>query len=426
MDLTDRPIDFQAVRDAAERLRGIVNRTPLLHSGYFSRLTGGDVWLKAECLQRTGSFKLRGAANMVLSLTDAERARGVIAASAGNHAQGVAVAARESGVHAIVVMPKTASLAKVEATRGYGAEVVLEGWSYAEAAEAMMCIAAERGLTVIPAFDEPRIIAGQGTIGLEIVDELPAVDLVLAPVGGGGLAAGVSLAIKTVVPSARVVGVQSRAAPAARHSFFSGEPRTTPAASTIADGIAVARPGDHTVPLLLRYLDDIVMVDDESISAAMVALLERSKLVVEGAGAVAAAALLSGAVSARGLRTVVLLSGGNIDMNLLGRIVEHGLAHSGRYLVLRVEIDDRPGQLAAVLDILAGAGANVLDVEHRRTGSQLTLGRVQVEFLLETRNAEHAREVMTSLDAAGYHEGANGERRDGTPVLVAKRSAPRP
>ncbi|MBI2760559.1 MAG: pyridoxal-phosphate dependent enzyme [Chloroflexi bacterium] len=252
MERATRPIDILDIREAA-RLHGILNRTPLLHSGYFSRLTGGDVWLKAECLQRTGSFKLRGAANMVLTLSDAERARGVIAASAGNHAQGVAVAARESGVHATVVMPRTASLAKV-----------------------------------------------------------------------------------------------------------------------------------------------------------------------------AAAALLAGAVSAHGQQTVVLLSGGNIDMNLLGRIVEHGLAHSGRYLVLRVEIDDRPGQLASVLDILAGAGANVLDVEHRRTGSQLTLGRVQVEFLLETRNADHAHAVLTALDTAGYHEDTGLERRDGTPVLVAKRTAPRP
>jgi threonine dehydratase len=418
-------MEIGEIRAAAARIGGLVSRTPLLHARYWSEVAGGDVWLKAECLQRTGSFKLRGAANMIALLSPEERARGVIAASAGNHAQGVAVAAHAAGISAMVVMPRTASLAKVEATRGYGAEVVQEGDSYAEAAEAMRALAEAGGRTIIPAFDDLRVVAGQGTVGLELVQDLPDVDLVLVPVGGGGLAAGVAVAVDALAPRAAVIGVQASAAPAARNSFLSGAPCAVEAATTIADGIAVARPGDETMPLLRRHLDDLVAVDEEAISRAMVALLERSKLVVEGAGAVGLAALQSGGVAAAGRRTAVILSGGNIDMNLLGRIVEHGLSHSGRYLVLRVAVEDRPGELAAVLAVIAATGANVLDVEHRRTGSQLTFGRVQVELLLETRNAPHAEAVCTALESHGYHESRALERRSVTRVFVSERSAAR-
>ncbi|MER3420308.1 MAG: threonine ammonia-lyase [Chloroflexota bacterium] len=413
-------MDIADIQAAATRIADLVQRTPLLPSRYWSEVVGGRVWLKAECLQRTGSFKLRGAANMVRMLSPEERARGVIAASAGNHAQGVAVAAQAEGIRAVVVMPAGASFAKVEAARGYGAEVVLEGASYAEAAQAMYRLAAEQGLTVIPAFDDERVIAGQGTVGLEIVEQCPDVDIVLVPVGGGGLAAGVALAVKTLRPTARVVGVQAAAAPAAWESFIRRHPRTVRPQATIADGIAVSRPGDVTLPLLLRYVDDMVTVDDESIAGAMVALLERSKLVAEGAGAVGAAALLAGAVNARGCTTVLVVSGGNIDMNLLGRVVEHGLAHAGRYLVVRVALHDRPGQLARVLRVLAEAGANVLDIYHRRTGSHLTFGQVQVELLLETRNAAHAEAVCAALEAHGYHESPALESASVTRVFVAE------
>jgi threonine dehydratase len=413
------------VEAAAARLRGVVNPTPLLHSRYWSEVAGADVWLKAECLQRTGSFKIRGAANMIALLSAEERARGVIAASAGNHAQGVAIAAREAGIRATVVMPETASLAKVEATRGYGAEVVQKGTSFAEAAEEMRLLAESRGLTVIPAFDDPRVIAGQGTLGRELLEQIPDPDAVLVPVGGGGLAAGIAVAVKARRPAVRVVGVQAAAAPAGHESFRRGVPCSVAVETTVADGIAVARPGELTLPLLRRYLDDLVLVDEDAITRAMVALLERSKLVVEGAGAVGAAALLAGTVRLPNRKVVVVLSGGNIDMNLLGRIVEHGLAHSGRYLVLRVALDDRPGQLAAVLAVIARAGANVLDVEHRRTGSQLTFGQVQVEFLLETRNAAHADEVYVALEAAGYRESPALERQSFTRYFVAERFRPR-
>jgi threonine dehydratase len=413
-------VDVTEIKAAAARIADLVQRTPMLPSRYWSEVAGGRVWLKAECLQRTGSFKLRGAANMIRMLTPEERARGVVAASAGNHAQGVAVAARAEGVRAVVVMPTSASFAKVEAARGYGAEVVLEGASYAEAAQAMRRLAAEQGLTVIPAFDDERVIAGQGTVGLEIVAQCPDVELVLVPVGGGGLAAGVAMVVKTLRPAVRVVGVQAAAAPAARESFIHRHPRTVPPRVTIADGIAVSRPGDVTLPFLLRYLDDLVAVDEESITGAMVALLERSKLVVEGAGAVGAAALLARAVDARNRITVLILSGGNIDMNLLGRVVEHGLAHAGRYLVVRVALHDRPGQLARVLRVLADAGANVLDIYHRRTGSHLTFGQVQVELLLETRNAAHAEAVCAALEAHGYHESPVLESASVTRVFVAE------
>lgn len=395
-------VTIDDIRAAAERLRGTAEYTPLLHSRHLSNLTGGDIWLKAECLQRTGSFKVRGATNMTTLLSPAERARGVIAASAGNHAQGVAVAARAAGIAVTIVMPLTASLAKVEATRGYGARVVQTGHSYLEAAEAMQSLAVATGATVIPAFDDARVIAGQGTVGLEIVEQRPDVELVLIPVGGGGLAAGVALAVKALAPAARVVGVQAAAAPAACRSFEHGAVLPVAAGSTVADGIAVGRPGEVTLPLLRRHVDEMVTVDEESITGAMASLLERAKLVVEGAGAVGVAALLSGAVRPEGRRTVVVLSGGNVDLNLLGRVVEHGLSHAGRYVALRIALADRPGELARLLAVIAEQGANVLDVEHRRSGARLRFGEALVDLLLETRDAAHADELRAALTSRSY------------------------
>jgi threonine dehydratase len=394
---------------AHERLRGVARHTPLLESRTWSADAGAPVYLKAENLQRTGSFKIRGATNFVAQLSANERERGVIAASAGNHAQGVAVAAAAAGIPALVVMPASAAFAKVEATRGYGAEVVQAGADFQGAVEAMERIAAERDLTMVPAFDDERIIAGQGTLGLEICAALPDVELVLVPVGGGGLAAGVASAIKAVRPSTSVIGVQASASPNAAHALRGEAAEET--RHTIADGIAVPKPGTLTMPLLRRLLDDIVCVDDEAITAAMVRLLEFSKLVVEGAGAVGAAALLSGAVQTRGRKTVVVLSGGNVDVNLLARIVEHGLGESGRYATIIVALPDRPGQLAQVVEVLAAAGANVLEVQHRRTGSRLSFGMAEVELLVETRNAAHTERVFAALRAAGYREEAAPARR---------------
>ncbi|HLZ71138.1 MAG TPA: threonine ammonia-lyase [Dehalococcoidia bacterium] len=406
------------IQAAQLRLTGVVRTTPLLESRWWSAVAGAPIWLKAENLQRTGSFKIRGASNMIGQLSPEQRARGVIAASAGNHAQGVAVAAQAAGIPALVVMPETAPFAKVEATRGYGAEIVQAGASYQEAAAAMELIAAERGLTVVPAFDDERIIAGQGTLGLEVVEQLPDLDLVIVPVGGGGLASGVAIAVKSLRPRARVIGVQAAAAPAAARSLRRGAVESVSATLTVADGIAVARPGAITFPLLQRYLDEIVVVGEEAISEAIVGLMEYSKLVVEGAGAVGIAALLRGKIRCAGQTTVVVLSGGNLDFNLLARIIEHGLGQSGRYLNLRVAMDDRPGRLANALAVLAGAGANVLDVQHRRTGSELTFGQVEVELLLETRNPAHAEAVCAALRDAGYREDP-GEPRRGRRFVIS-------
>jgi len=418
--MSDPPLVTLAdLRAAAARLRGVAVRTPMLHSRYWSEFTGADVNLKAECLQRTGSFKVRGAANVIAQLSSVERARGVIAASAGNHAQGVAIASREAGIACTVVMPQTAALAKVEATRGYGATVIQAGHTFAQAAETMQRIAAEKGLTVVPPFDDPRIIAGQGTLGIEIAQEVPDVDLVLVPVGGGGLISGVAVAVKALAPRARVVGVQAAAVPGMLESFEGGTVVTAHQHETIADGIAVATPGTVTLTHVLRLVDEIITVDEESITQAMVALLERSKLVVEGAGAVGIAALACGAVRPKGGRVVVVLSGGNVDLNLLGRIVEHGLAHAGRYLAIRVLIADRPGQLARVLTVIGEAGANLLDVEHRRTGPQLSFGGVEVELLMETRNPEHASAVARALKEAGYHPVPGFERRSRVRTFAA-------
>jgi threonine dehydratase len=407
------------IRAAAGRLRGVAVRTPMLHSRYWSELTGADVNLKAECLQRTGSFKVRGATNIIALLSPAERARGVIAVSAGNHAQGVAVASREAGIRCTVVMPENAALAKVEATRAYGATIIQAGRTFAEAAERMRAIAAERDLTVVPPFDDPRIIAGQGTLGLEIAQEVPDVDMVLVPVGGGGLIAGVAIAVKALAPRARVIGVQAAAVPGAAESFRLRAALTANQHDTIADGIAVATPGSITLAHMLTYVDQIVTVDEEAITQAMVALLERSKLVVEGAGAVGVAALAQRVVLPKGGRVVVVLSGGNLDLNLLGRVVEHGLAHEGRYLNLRVLLPDRPGQLARVLGVIGSTGANVLDVEHRRTAPQLAFGSVEVDLLLETRNPGHARAVARALNSGGYHADQIFERRSRVSTFAA-------
>jgi threonine dehydratase len=357
---------------------------------------------------------------MIALLTPEERAKGVIAASAGNHAQGVAVASRAAGIACTVVMPETATLAKIEATRGYGARVIQAGRTFADAAALMQQIAEERRLTIVPPFDDPRIIAGQGTLGIEIAQEVPDVDLVLVPVGGGGLISGIAAAVRALAPRAHIVGVQASAVPGAVESFRLGAPTTSYHHDTIADGIADATPGRITFSHFSRLVDDIVTVDEESITQAIVSLLERSKLVVEGAGAVGVAALLNGAVQPKGGRVVAVLSGGNLDLNLLGRIVEHGLAHAGRYLALRVLIVDRPGQLARVLSVIGDAGANVLDVEHHRTAPQLTFGRVEVELLLETRNQKHAEEVAGALESAGYFPDPTFERRSSIRTFAAE------
>lgn len=402
-------ITIDDIRAARGTFAEGVRRTPLLPSLTLSAITGGDVLLKAESLQHTGSFKIRGALNRIAALTTRERASGVIAASAGNHAQGVAVAARSYGVRATLVMPRTTPLAKIEATRGYGAEIILHGDSYDEARSEASRIAAERALVSIPAYDDERIIAGQGTVGIEILEDAPETDTLIVPVGGGGLIAGIAIAAKALVPSIRVIGVQAEAAPGVKRSLEIGAPTSVATAPTIAEGVAVGGPGAITFPLLQRLVDDVVLVDEDEIAQAMVLLLERSKLVVEGAGAVGVAALMASKIDVAGRRPAVVLSGGNVDINLLARVVEHGLMQAGRYFSISVGLDDKPGQLALLSALLADAGANVLSVAHHRFGIALPVGRVQAVLLLEVRNREHAAEVESALAARGFARGRGGE-----------------
>lgn len=413
-------VDLDSIRQAQQRIGRYIRRTPLLPSTVLNRTTGAEVFLKAEALQRTGSFKVRGATNRLAVLSPQERQRGVIAASAGNHGQGVALAASIIGTACTIVMPEGAALPKVEATRGYGATVTLHGDNYDEAYQYALRLSRELDLLLIPAFDDPLVVAGQGTIGLEVAEDLPDVALVVVPVGGGGLAAGVAVAVKTLLPKARVIGVQAQAAPGTTISWQKGTIIRHKPAPTIADGIAVAGPGEITLPLLHHYLDDMVCVDEESIARAMVLLLERSKVVVEGAGAVGVAALLSQAIVTPQGKVVVVLSGANVDINLLDRIIEHGLTHAGRYLTLIVGLDDRPGQLAALLSIIADSGANVLNVQHRRWGIGLPVGRVEVELQLEVRSAQHTQEVRAALAAADFVE-AEGQMDVGSPLVFAPR-----
>jgi threonine dehydratase len=394
-------ISIEDVRAAAKRVYALAVRTPLIRNQPLTDVLGARTYLKAEILQRTGSFKVRGATNRLAVLADAEKHAGVITASAGNHAQGVALAAATLGIPCTIVMPREASLAKVQATRSYGVEVVLEGGDYAEAAEHARLLAGESGRTFIPAFNDPLVIAGQGTIALEIIDDLPDVGQVVVPVGGGGLAAGVALAVKSLRPGCRVIGVQVESAPAAYHSYHSGAVEQHKVESTIADGIAVGAPGDWTLPVLRECLDGIVLVDDEAVASAMLFLAERCKLVVEGAGATGVAALLKGVVQPVE-NTVAILSGGNIDIHLLHEVIEHGLSLAGRFLSMTLTLPDRPGQLARVLNAIAEARGNVLTIDHRRTGPDLPLYVVEIALVLETRDAGHGEEIVAALCALGY------------------------
>jgi threonine dehydratase len=373
--------DIEAAR---ARLEGIARVTPVYGSETVSRLAGREVWLKAENLQRTGAFKIRGAVNKIATLGDEERAAGVVAASAGNHGQAVAWAAREAGIPATVFMPLDATMAKVDATRNYGARTELGGERFEEALEHALAYAQECGATFLHPFEDPVVIAGQGTIGLELVEQVPQAETLLVPVGGGGLASGISLALRALRPGVRIVGVRAG---------LSGY--------TIADGIFVKQPGEVTTRILDETLDDMVDVTDEQISEAIVLLLERSKLVVEGAGAVGVAALLAGKAGGSG-PVAVLLSGGNIDPSLLISVMRHGLTLAGRYLVARTRIPDRPGELVRLLTLVAQERVNVLSVEHHREGMAVPIAETEVELTLATRDAAHCDDVLAAMRAWGY------------------------
>ncbi|MGY1854904.1 threonine ammonia-lyase [Modestobacter sp. SYSU DS0290] len=389
------------VEAAAQLLDGVVRRTPLEHSRALAERVGGPVWLKCENLQRTGSFKMRGAYTRISRLSEAERARGVVAASAGNHAQGVALAARELGTTATVFMPVSAPLPKVAATRGYGADARLGGATLTEAIAAALVHAEETGKVFIHPFDHPDVIAGQGTVGLELLDQCPEVATVVVCTGGGGLVSGIAAAVKARRPDVRVVAVQAAGAAAFPASLAAGRPVPLTAMSTMADGIAVGAPGDLTLAHVAGLVDEVRTVTEGDLSRALLFCLERAKLVVEPAGVAAVAAVLADP-QAFPAPVVAVVSGGNIDPVLMMKVVQHGMAAAGRYLSLRVQVPDRPGSLAALLHELAGLAANVLAVEHERTTARLDLGEVEVAVHLETRGPDHATEVLAALTAAGY------------------------
>lgn len=389
------------VEAAAALLSGVVRRTPLEHSRALAERVGGPVWLKCENLQRTGSFKIRGAYTRIARLTDQERDAGVVAASAGNHAQGVALAARELGAAATVFMPESAPLPKLAATRGYGAVVHQLGDSLTEPLVAAKEFADRTGSVFIHPFDHPDVIAGQGTVGLEVLDQCPDVATVVVCTGGGGLVAGIAAAVKARRPDVRVVAVQAEMAAAFPASLAAGVPVPLAMMSTMADGIAVAAPGDLTLAHVAGLVDEVRTVSEDELSRALLFCLERAKLVVEPAGVAAVAAVLAdpGAFAAP---VVAVVSGGNIDPVLMLKVVQHGMAAGGRYLSLRVRVPDRPGSLAGLLRELAAVSANVLSVEHERTTAQLDLGEVEIAVVLETRGPDHAREVVGALERVGY------------------------
>lgn len=389
------------VRAAAAAAAGVAHPTPLESSGTFSGIAGLPVYLKLENLQKTGSFKLRGAYNKIRLLPERDKTRGVIAASAGNHAQGVAYAAHRAGIRAVIVMPETAPLSKVSATRGYGADVVLAGASYDEAFARAKELEAQEGLTFVHAFDDPDVMAGQGAIGLEILRDLPEVKSVIVPVGGGGLIAGMATAIKESAPHVKVVGVQAAGADAMARSFAAGTLVHDAEANTIADGIAVRSPGQATFEVVRKYVDEIVTVDDEAIAATILMLLERAKLVVEGAGAIGLAALLHDRVAAPG-PVACLISGGNIDVNFIARIIERGLVKAGRRVLMTTNVVDRPGSLQKLLACIAASRGNVLYVHHDRIRHDVPLGQAKVQISLETRDLAHTEEILAALRNEGY------------------------
>jgi len=388
--------------EAHKLLKPRLHHTPLTLSRTLSDTTGADVYLKAENMQRSGSFKVRGASYKISRLTSEEYERGVIAASAGNHAQGVAIAAAQYHIPCTIVMPEAAPLAKVMATQGYGASVVLHGFTFDDAYAHALELQEASGATFIQPFDDPDVIAGQGTLGLEMLSDLPDADALVVPIGGGGLLAGIAIAARALRPNITIIGVQAQGAAGCRASLDAGEIRTLPAITTIADGIAVKRPGVLPFSIISKLVDEVVLVNDESIISAVLFLMERCKMLVEGAGAAGVAALLSGAVTLPGKKVLVPLTGGNIDINLVGRFIEHGLASAGRYFVIHTRLSDRPGELMRLLTIIAEMRINVIDVRHQRISSRLPIMEREETLTLETRDRQQCEELLQRLRAAGY------------------------
>ena len=400
--MTEPGVTLSDVEDAAKVLKGVVHRTPIEKSRTLSELAVADLYLKLENTQRTGSFKLRGAYYKIWSLGDSERKRGVVAASAGNHAQGVAQAATLLDTSSTIVMPISASPAKVDATKGYGAHVVLHGSTFDETLEMARSISQKEGATFVHPFDDPKVIAGQGTVGLEMLDAQPDLRLLVLPVGGGGLISGVATAAKGINPAVRVIGVQSQAYPSMYMAFHTGKLFPFKAQDTIADGIAVKQPGKLTYSLIKRLVEDVVLVSDVDIAEAIFLMLERMKLVAEPAGAASVAAFLTGHIKAKGEKCAAVVSGGNVDMPVLDQIVAKGLEREHRLLRVRVALPDRPGALRDLLDIVATSRSNVITVDTDRLGADVAIGMAVVTLVLETQNAEHTKTLSSALDKARF------------------------
>jgi len=387
---------------AYKYLKPIIHHTPLSPSHTLSQMTGADIYLKCEHMQRSGAFKVRGAGYKISRLSVEQARVGVIAASAGNHAQGVAIAASQNNIPCTIVMPENAPLAKVTATQSYGAKVVLYGATYDDAYQHCCELQRESGATFVHAFDDPEVITGQGTLGLEMLTDLPDADAIVVPIGGGGLISGIAIAARALKPDITIIGVQAAGAPSCRTSLDSGMLETLPAITTIADGIAVKRPGALTFSIIQNLVDDVVLVEDEAIINAVLLLMERCKMVVEGAGATGLAAMLSGAVNLEGKKVLVPLTGGNIDMNLVGRFIEHGLAAAGRYFVIHTRLADRPGELMRMLAIIAEMRINVIDVRHQRLSNRLPIMQREETITLEARDRGQCNELLHRLADAGF------------------------
>jgi threonine dehydratase len=396
-------VTLQDVQYAKRRIQDFIYLSPARHSDALSKMTGQQVFLKLDNLQRTGAFKERGALNRILTLTDDEKRRGVIAASAGNHAQAVAFHATQRGIRSRIVMPLMTPLVKVSSTANFGAEVVLHGANYDEACAEALRLGEADGMTFLHPFDDDAVIAGQGTIGLELLEQVADLEAIVVPIGGGGLIGGVACAIKESNSKVRVIGVQTERLPSMLRATEAGAPVTIPAQATIADGIAVRRSGDRTLPLVQRYVDEIVTVEEEEIAKAILALLEREKTLAEGAGAVALASLLQHKTSLDGQRTAVLVCGGNIDVSLLAKIIERGLVKDGRHTRLRIHLTDRPGSLHQLTRIIADARANIVQTSYDRSHYGVNLGDTVIDVTLETRGFEHNEELAKMLTDGGYY-----------------------
>jgi threonine dehydratase len=393
------------IRAAAARIRGSIWCSPCQHSAALSAISGQNVHLKLENLQMTGSYKERGALNKILLLTEEQRGNGVIAASAGNHAQAVAYHAVRLGIRATIVMPTVTPLVKVTATQNYGAEVVIEGANYDEACKVALDMAAARKMTFLHPFDDLEIIAGQGTIGLEILEQVPDLEAAVVPVGGGGLIAGIACALKEHRSEIRIIGVQTSRLPSMVAAVKNRAPVVVPAASTVADGIAVRRCGDVTLPLVLKYVDEMITVEEEEIASAILTLLEKEKTLAEGAGAAATAALLQHKTGLNSQRTVSIVGGGNIDVSLLSRIIERGLVKDGRLVRIRIHLPDRPGALVELSTVIASQRANIVELKFDRAYYGVNLGDTAIDVTLETRGASHLAELIAAIAKAGYvHE----------------------